>query len=213
MDVPETLTIIFSSSGLRRSLAIGGGGKGLLAMGTHPMAAARAKGNQAATDAILPPLMLVSPLWGAILMAYAGRQVIVPVVLVTTSTTVASVTSWNFFFSFFSAMLLLNSIFYDFLCFFFNTEHAYTGHTHTALQIQQVANLPLPLPSPPLWLLQQELATLQLSLVWFIYPFIIHRWWNPFLLFRPVRPASATGNGCVSYWQFPPLALRSMYID
>ena len=165
MDVPETLTIIFSSSGLRRSLAIGGGGKGLLAMGTHPMAAARAKGNQAATDAILPPLMLVSPLWGAILMAYAGRQVIVPVVLVTTSTTVASVTSWNFFFSFFSAMLLLNSIFYDFLCFFFNTEHAYTGHTHTALQIQQVANLPLPLPSPPLWLLQQELATLQLSLV------------------------------------------------
>ena len=200
MDVPETLTIIFSSSGLRRSLAIGGGGKGLLAMGTHPMAAARAKGNQAATDAILPPLMLVSPLWGAILMAYAGRQVIVPVVLVTTSTTVASVTSWNFFFFLFLCYASPQLNFLRFSLLFFNTEHAYTGHTHTALQIQQVANLLLPLPSPPLWLLQQELATLQLSLVWFIYPFIIHRWWNPFLLFRPVRPASATGNGCVSYW-------------
>jgi len=41
---------------------MGGGGRGLFAMGTHPMAAARAKGNQAATDAILPPLTLVSPL-------------------------------------------------------------------------------------------------------------------------------------------------------
>lgn len=61
----------FSSSGLRRSLAMGGGGRGLFAMGTHPMAAARAKGNQAATDAILAPLAtLESPLWGAILVAY-----------------------------------------------------------------------------------------------------------------------------------------------
>ncbi|KAK4036489.1 hypothetical protein OUZ56_028543 [Daphnia magna] len=73
MSLPETLTMSFSSSGLRRSLAMGGGGKGLLAMGTHPMAAARAKGNQAATDAILPappPLAtLESPmLWGAILI-------------------------------------------------------------------------------------------------------------------------------------------------
>lgn len=130
MDVPETLTIIFSSSGLRRSLAIGGGGKGLLAMGTHPMAAARAKGNQAATDAILPPLMLVSPLWGAILMAYAGRQVIVPVVLVTTSTTVASVTSWNFFFPF--SLLCFSSTQFSTIFFaFFLTQSTHTLDTHT----------------------------------------------------------------------------------
>ena len=31
----------------------GGGGRGLEAIGTHPMAAARAKGSQAATDAII----------------------------------------------------------------------------------------------------------------------------------------------------------------
>jgi len=49
---PETLTMSFSSSGLLRSLAMGGGGRGLLAIGTHPIAAARAKGNQAATDAM-----------------------------------------------------------------------------------------------------------------------------------------------------------------
>lgn len=71
MSLPETLTMSFSSSGLRLSFAMGGGGSGLFAMGTHPMAAARAKGNQAATDAILPPLAtLESPLWGAILVAY-----------------------------------------------------------------------------------------------------------------------------------------------
>ena len=51
--VPETLMMSFSSSGLRRSLEIGGGGSGLLAIGTQPMAAARANGNQAATDAIV----------------------------------------------------------------------------------------------------------------------------------------------------------------
>ena len=33
-------------------LAAGGGGSGLEAIGTHPMAAARAKGSQAATEAI-----------------------------------------------------------------------------------------------------------------------------------------------------------------
>ena len=74
--LPETLTMSFSSSGLRLSLAMGGGGRGLLAMGTHPMAAARAKGNQAATDAILPAppppfasTLNGSPLlWGAILI-------------------------------------------------------------------------------------------------------------------------------------------------
>ena len=33
-------------------LGCGGGGSGFEAMGTHPMAAARANGNQAATDAI-----------------------------------------------------------------------------------------------------------------------------------------------------------------
>lgn len=86
-NLPETLMMSFSSSGLRRSLAMGGGGRGLLAIGTHPMAAARAKGNQAATDAMLPTLPLLpwtpapplatktlgSPLtWGAILIA-AGR--------------------------------------------------------------------------------------------------------------------------------------------
>ena len=58
----------FSSSGRRRSLEMGGGGSGLLAMGTQPMAAARAKGNQAATDAMMAPLLESSPLlWGAIL--------------------------------------------------------------------------------------------------------------------------------------------------
>lgn len=64
----------FSSSGRRRSLAMGGGGSGLLAMGTQPMAAARANGSQAATDAMMAPLAeLDSPLWGAIL---TGRRAI-----------------------------------------------------------------------------------------------------------------------------------------
>lgn len=48
-------------------MEMGGGGSGLLAMGTQPMAAARAKGNQAATDAILAPLLESPLLWGAIL--------------------------------------------------------------------------------------------------------------------------------------------------
>ena len=75
VNLPETLMMSFSSSGLRRSLAIGGGGRGLLAIGTQPMAAARAKGNQAATDAMLAPLAtLISPLWGAILMAYCWAE-------------------------------------------------------------------------------------------------------------------------------------------
>jgi hypothetical protein len=34
-----------------------GGGRGLEATGTHPIADARAKGNQAATDAITVPLL------------------------------------------------------------------------------------------------------------------------------------------------------------
>lgn len=44
---------IFSSSVFRRSLGTGGGGSGWVAMGTQPMAAARANGSQAATEAIL----------------------------------------------------------------------------------------------------------------------------------------------------------------
>lgn len=50
---PDTLIRSFSSSVLRRSLGIGGGGSGWVAIGTHPMAAARAKGSQAATEAML----------------------------------------------------------------------------------------------------------------------------------------------------------------
>lgn len=72
----------FSSSGLLRSLAMGGGGRGLLAIGTHPIAAARAKGNQAATDAMFWfPLLaakatLESPLmWGAILITATQKEV------------------------------------------------------------------------------------------------------------------------------------------
>lgn len=56
---PDTLISSFSSSGRRLSFGMGGAGNGLLAMGTHPMAAARAKGNQAATEAMLCGGMLL----------------------------------------------------------------------------------------------------------------------------------------------------------
>ena len=35
----------------------GGGGRGFVAIGTHPMAAARANGSQAATEAMIIPLV------------------------------------------------------------------------------------------------------------------------------------------------------------
>jgi len=42
-------------------LGTGGGGNGCVAIGTHPMAAARANGSQAATEAMLCGGMTVSP--------------------------------------------------------------------------------------------------------------------------------------------------------
>uniref|UniRef100_A0A182M588 Uncharacterized protein n=1 Tax=Anopheles culicifacies TaxID=139723 RepID=A0A182M588_9DIPT len=50
---PDTLMMSFSSSERSRSLNTGGAGSGWDAIGTQPMAAARANGNQAATEAIL----------------------------------------------------------------------------------------------------------------------------------------------------------------
>uniref|UniRef100_A0A182VHD5 Uncharacterized protein n=1 Tax=Anopheles merus TaxID=30066 RepID=A0A182VHD5_ANOME len=50
---PDTLMMSFSSSDRSRSLKTGGAGSGWDAIGTQPMAAARANGNQAATEAIL----------------------------------------------------------------------------------------------------------------------------------------------------------------
>ena len=50
---PDTFIRSFSSSGRLLSLGMGGAGSGLLAMGTHPMAAALAKGSHAATEAML----------------------------------------------------------------------------------------------------------------------------------------------------------------
>ena len=53
-EIPK-ISIIHSSYKLRFNspFGCGGGGRGLEAIGTHPMAAARAKGSQAATDAII----------------------------------------------------------------------------------------------------------------------------------------------------------------
>uniref|UniRef100_A0A182IQ13 Uncharacterized protein n=1 Tax=Anopheles atroparvus TaxID=41427 RepID=A0A182IQ13_ANOAO len=50
---PDTLMMSFSSSERSRSLNTGGAGSGWDAIGTQPMAAARANGNQAATEAML----------------------------------------------------------------------------------------------------------------------------------------------------------------
>jgi len=43
------------------TLAMGGGGRGCVAMGTHPMAAARANGSHAATEAMLCGAMVPQP--------------------------------------------------------------------------------------------------------------------------------------------------------
>ena len=56
---PEMLIMSFSSSARCLSEISGGGGSGFVAMGTQPMAAARAKGSHAATEAIL--LGAISP--------------------------------------------------------------------------------------------------------------------------------------------------------
>lgn len=55
---PETLIINFSSSLFLRSLVIGGAGSGLFAIGTQPMAAARANGSHAATDAMVKTVVV-----------------------------------------------------------------------------------------------------------------------------------------------------------